>query len=479
MSENRRSRKGYFNVSLNPYTIFSDLLKADWIIVSLSLSFSCFGYIYRIETYAPYYSISATYMITSRGINNDLITEVSASQENAKRFTEILNSMELRKQVSTDTGLKTENIYTTATLVGETNLVELTVYGSTPRHAFKIMQSIIKNYPTITKSLITNASITRVLAPSVSDEPGFVISPMRTMAKFFGIAIVVLTFLFAVLSSMRDTIRSGKDVEKKLDTDYLGELPNERKPKKRRRGKSRTGESILISRNTTSFQYAEAMERLSRRIQFIMNSRGLKTLLITSCLENEGKSTVAANLALSLAEQGMKTALVDLDLRRPAQYKIFDVTDLESCALGDVLNGEKSVESCQRMIENTEVTRFFNATEYSNSTEMLTSENVKAYLKSLRESFDYIIVDTPPMALAADAELIADFTDASMLVAKEHMARTKDINDNLDLLYECKAKVLGCVVNNVHNSTSTYIGGKVYNRNYSYASNYGYNDYTE
>ena len=467
MSESRRSRKGYFNVSFNPYTILSDLLKAIWIIVSMSLSFSCFAYIYRIETYAPYYSISATYMVTSRGINNDLITEMAASKENAKRFTEILNSNELRKQVSADTGLSVENIYTKATLIGETNLVELIVYGNTPRHAFIIMQSIINVYPIITKGLIVNAAITRVLAPSVSDEPGFIISPIRTMGKFFGIAMVVLTFLFAVLSSMKDTIRTGKDVEKKLDTDYLGELPNERKPRKRRRGRSRFGESILISRNTTSFRYVEAMERLSRRIQFIMNSRGLKTLLITSCLENEGKSTVAANIALSLAEQGMKTALVDLDLRSPAQFKIFDVTDLESCVLGDVLKGEKSIESCQRIIQNTEVTRFFNAKEYGNSTEMLTSGNVKVYLESLRDSFDYIIVDTPPMAFAADAELIADFTDASMLVAKEHMARARDINDNLDVLYECKAKVLGCVVNGVHSSTSTYIGGKVYNRYYS------------
>ena len=59
------------------------------------------------------------------------------------------------------------------------------------------------------------------------------------------------------------------------------------------------------------------MERLSRKIQFKMSSKGLKTLLVTSSLENEGKSTVAANLALSLAEQGLKTAIVDLDLRKP------------------------------------------------------------------------------------------------------------------------------------------------------------------
>ena len=479
MPESRRSRKGYFNVSLNPYTIYADLVKAIWVILSLSLSFACFSYIYRIETYAPYYSVSATYMVTSRGVNNDLITAMTASQENAKRFAEILNSTELYKQVAEDTGINIDNIYASASVIGETNLVELIAYGNTPRYAFTIMQAIIDNYPTITSGLITNASVTMLLSPSVTDEPAYEISPIRTMAKFFGIALLVLTFLFAVLSSMKDTIRTGKDVEKKLDTDYLGELPNEKKPKRRRRGRSRVGESILISRNTTRFRYAEAMERLSRRIQFKMSGKGYKSLLITSCLENEGKSTVAANLALSLAQQGMRTVLVDLDLRRPAMHKIFDVTDLESCVLGEVLTGEKKLESCQRLIEGTEVTRLFNAKEYSNSTETLTSGNVKGVLEQLRKSFDYIIIDTPPMSLAADAELIADFTDASMIVAREHMARAKEINDNLDILYECKAKVLGCVVNNVHSSATASIGGKGYNRNYNYSTDYGYGNYTE
>ena len=479
MSETRRSRKGYFNFSLNPHTIFSDLLKSVWIIVSLALSFACFSYVYRIETYAPYYSVSATYMVTSRGVNNDLITAMSTSQEKAMRFTEILNSTELYKQVSADTGFYVDNIYARASLIGETNLVELIVYGSSPRYAFTIMQSIIDNYPTISDSLITNASITMLLPPSVSDEPAYVITPWRTMLKFFGIVTVVLTFLIAVLSCMKDTIRTGKDVEKKLDTDYLGELPNEKKPRKRRRGKNRVGESILISRNAISFDYAEAMERLSRKVQYKMSSKGLKTLLVTSCLENEGKSTVVANLALSLAEQGLKTALVDLDLRQPAQYKIFDVTDLESCVLGDVLTGEKGVESCQRIIQNTDVTRLFNAKEYSDSTEFLTSVNVRNLLFTLRESFDYVIVDTPPMSLAADAEMIADFTDASMMVAREHIARAKEINDNLDILYECKANVLGCVVNNVHISANRQIGGKGFNRHYDYTEHYSYGDYSE
>ena len=479
MSDSRRTRKGYFNVSINPYTIFLDLLKAAWVIVSLSLSFACFSYIYRIETYSPYYSISATYMVTSRGVNNDLITVMEVSRENASRFAEILNSTELVKQVSADTGLNSKNIYARASLIGETNLVELTVYGNTPLYAFTIMQSIEENYSTIASGLITNAAITMLLPPSVSDKPAYVISPLRTMAKFFAIAIVVLTSLFVVFSSIKDTIRVGKDVEKKLDTDYLGELPNERKPKRRRRGRSRVGESILISRNTTSFRYAEAMERLSRRVQFKMNSKGLKTLMVTSCMENEGKSTVAANLALSLAQQGAKTALVDLDLRRPAQYKIFDVIDLEKCVLGDALNEKKSIESCLKMIQGTEVTGVFNVKEYNNSTEMLSAENAKKLLERLKESFDYIIIDTPPMILAADAELIADITDASMMIVREHMVRAKEINDNLDLLYECKAEVIGCVVNNVHSYVNAGIGGRGYTPSQKYAANYGYDNYTE
>ena len=312
-----------------------------------------------------------------------------------------------------------------------------------------------------------------MLAPSVSGKPAFVISPWRTMIKFFAIACGGLMMLVVLISCMKDTVREGKDIEKKLDTAYLGEVPHEKKKRRRRRG-VRTGESILITRNATSFRYVESIEKLTRRVQFKMKKKELNSLLVTSCMENEGKSTIAANIALALAAQGRRVILVDLDLRRPAQYKIFDIDDTEAFALVKALAGEKKYETAIGKLNNTEVRTAFNAKAFDNSTEIITSCNLEGFINYLKKEFEYIIIDSPPMALAADAEVIADYVDAAMMVVKEHTVRAKDINDYLDILYECKANVLGCVANNVHGSAVGAIGGKDYNQRYRYEAEYGY-----
>ena len=473
MADNRRTQKDYINVSLNAYTIILDLIRSAWVIISISISVACISYIYRIETYAPYYSVSTTYMVTARGINNDLITAMKTSQGQAIRFAEILNSQELLEQVSKETGYDIKNIYIKSKVIGNSNLVEINAYGKTPQYAFNILQTVINKYPELTDKLITNATISILLAPSVSGKPAYVISPWRTMAKFFGISAGVLIFIVALLSCMKDTIRKGKDIEKKLDTNYLGELPHEKKRKRRKRG-SRVGESILVTRKTISFRYVEAVEKLTRRVQLKMDKKGYRSLLITSCMENEGKSTVAANVAISLAGQGKKVILVDLDLRRPAQYKIFDIGNAEELTLGSVLIGKKGYKTIGDTIRNTEVAMAFNSQAFSNSTEIITSGHLEGLLDYLRDRFEYIIIDTPPMALAADAEVIADHVDAAMMVVREHMVRAKVINDYLDILYECKANTIGCVVNNVHGNTSGNIGSRYYNDNYRYGADYSY-----
>ena len=93
MENNNRKPKEYISISFNLYTVFSDLIKSMWVILALSVSVACFSYMYDVESYQPSYTVRGTYIVTARGINNDLITAMNLSQESATRFAEIINSL--------------------------------------------------------------------------------------------------------------------------------------------------------------------------------------------------------------------------------------------------------------------------------------------------------------------------------------------------------------------------------------------------
>ena len=465
MENNNRKPKEYISISFNLYTVFSDLIKSLWVILALSLSVACFSYMYDVESYQPSYTVRGTYIVTARGVNNDLITAMNLSQESAARFAEIINSRALRDAIAADTGYDVGHIYLTAAVIDATNLVQVEAYGITPEYAFNIYQAIERHYPQITNKTITNAAVSVLVEPTVGTKPSYELHPLRSMLKFFALCFAALGFLFTGLSCLKDTIRTGRDVEKKLDADYLGEICHEKAVRKRKKSGSA---SILITKKTVSFRYAENIERISRKIQNTMRKNDCKSLLITSCLEKEGKSTIAANLALSMAEQGKTVVLVDLNLRKPALYKLFNSTGVKNHSFDEIINGDKSFETIIDKNAETGIDIIFNEKSYSNSTELLTTGVFNELLNYLqKKNYDFIIIDASSMAYTADVEIIAENVDASLMAVKEHYAKAKDINDRLDALYNCRATVIGCIVNDVH-MPSDSVAGRGYFRKYGY-----------
>ena len=449
-------------------SMLKDIAKEWWAILLLSLAVALFADIWVNATYQPEYKTSTTFVVTAKGMNTNVYQNLNSTQQLAQQFTEILDSNVLKKKVAQDLNMSSLNIDSSVDLVPETNPITLSVKAGTAVESYRILQSIMKNYNTVSDYAIKNVIIETIQSPAVSMAPVNPLNEKKTMVIAFIVAVAVLMVLVAGISYLRDTIKNPKDVTSKLDTRLLGSIYHEKKSKSLKLRKKKEFVSMLISNPLRSFQYAESNKMMASRVRSYLDKENAKTLLVTSVMENEGKSTVAANLALGLAQEGNRVMLIDCDFRKPAQYKIFDMEGKNGDDLGKVLTGKAGTENLIRNWNDTNLYMILNRTSSNSIEAMLKSTTLRQIVGFCRQNMDYVIIDTSPLALVSDTEELAQMADASVLVVRQDTVLTKDINDAIDILNNTRGKVLGCVLND---ASSSQITGST--------AHYGYGGYYE
>lgn len=440
----------------------------EWItILLLSIAAALFADIWICATYQPEYKTSTTFVVTAKGMNSNIYQNLTSTKDLAQQFTEILGSNVLKKKVAQDIGVNSLDVETSVDLVPETNLITLSVKAKTAAESYRVLRSVMENYNTVSDYAIKNVIIETIQQPSVAMSPSNPLNEKRMVLKVFLIAAGCLIVLVAGISYIRDTIKNPGEVSSKLDTRLLGTIAYEKKSKSLSMNRKKGYLSMLISNPLRSFAYVESSKMAASRVRSYMDKEQAKVLLVTSVMENEGKSTVAANLALSLAQEGNRVMLMDCDFRKPAQFKIFDVRDNEETDLGDVLINHKSADRIIRNWNDSNLYMILNKTSSNSIETLLKSTTLKQIIAFCRERMDYVVVDTSPLALVADTEELAQMTDASILVVRQDTVLAKDINDAIDILNNTRGKVIGCILNG---TASQSTGG---NSHYRYGGHYG------
>lgn len=454
---------------LDGYTIIKDIIKEWKTILIIAISAIFFSYSWQYMHYTENYTMTTTFTVNARTNGNDVYSGMSSAADTATTLTQILNSSLLQKKVAQAVGLGYMPGSVSAEVISNTNLMTLKVTESSPQLSYKVMHAVLDNYNTISDSLMGNVVLDILEASEIPQKPDVTFSPWRTMIKAFGATLLVMIFLIGFISAMKDTVRRESEVEQKLDAKLLGTLFHENKYKsfRARRSKKKTG--ILMLNPTVSFRYSEAVRKLASRVRSKMKQKEAKVLLVTSVLENEGKSTVAANLALALADESKRVLLLDGDFRKPSLYKLFDVDPKNVEAFGEVLNGKKGMDNLVYEIPKVDLKLILNTVMYPDSTELISEGLFSRVLDYLKKNLDYIIIDSSPMALVADTEEMMNMVDAALLVVRQHMASVRDINDAIDVLNGRNMKLLGCVFNDA--------GGENFSMGHGYGGYGGYGNY--
>ena len=192
-----------------------------------------------------------------------------------------------------------------------------------------------------------------------------------------------------------------------------------------------------------------------------------KVLMITSSVAGEGKSTVAANLAISMALKGKRVILVDCDLRNPSTARIFNIKE-KFPGLVKVLNGEATLEEALIEIKNNDLPTGLRlmpgAEKESGLVEILGGEDMRKLVVRLREEADAVILDTPPSAVLVDAMMLVRHVDGIAYVVMNDYARRRTVFDGVEELSTAGVPILGCILN----------GGQTRSGRYGY---YGYGRY--
>lgn len=194
---------------------------------------------------------------------------------------------------------------------------------------------------------------------------------------------------------------------------------------------------------------SESFRILRTNLQYSSLDKKYKVIVITSSNPGEGKTTIASNLALTLAEEEKKVLLIDCDLRRPYVHKIFRISNTNG--LSQVLLGEKSFYTASTQYKEN-MTILTSGYIPLNPAEILASNKMSKLLEFLREEFDYIILDTPPVLLVTDSQILSTKADGTILVVRSDKTKKAEIKDSVEMLKKVNANIIGTVLNGFNNS---------------------------
>jgi capsular exopolysaccharide synthesis family protein len=322
------------------------------------------------------------------------------------------------------------------------------------------LNSQIKNFQIAVNNSDTGSNVTTLEVAKPNLVP---VRPNRPQALAIATALGLMAGLAGalLLDWMDHRIRSGAEVESLLGLPILGTIPHmmgKRSPMER-------GQEIHMYPKS---EVAESYRTIRTGIRFGVTDASSRTLLVTSPSPGDGKTTVASNLAIAIAQTGKRVLLVDGDCRRPMMHRVYGTK--EDHGLASVLAGQSDLASAihHSSTENLDILPC--GPLPPNPAEMLNSETFTTLLREMSGQYDQVIVDSPPVAPVTDARILAAACDSTILVIRAEKTSRRVAEHARDALASVGAVVLGVVVNDAPRGRS---GGSNYGH-YHYGYGYGY-----
>lgn len=413
------------------------LIKQKWTVLgvmSLVLATVAVGSSF-LET--KYTATTSLRLVTITSGGNDFVNySVSYANRLINTYEKIATSSPIREQVATSLNLAVSELDIVSGAVPDSEILQISAIHSDPQVAAAIANMVANVVIVEGKrdSRVRSNTLTILEPASIPNTPSS-LSVWRLI--FIGVFIglgggISLAF---VLENFDTKIYSAKEAASLTKLSVLGEIP---KIAKRQQLEGVHWNSLA----------GEAFRRLRINMGAANSNMPLGTLLVTSAEPDEGKSTIAANLARSMASGGkQQVVVVDCDLRRPTLHRIFEVQN--EIGVSDVLLQNVSLNDALQLSEVDGVSILTSGALSLQSIDLLGSSRMKNLLEDLEKSFDTVILDSPALLATADAVVLAPLVKNVLLVVKRAQVSQEDILDTYQYLHAANANLLGVVINQI------------------------------
>ncbi|MDO4974574.1 MAG: polysaccharide biosynthesis tyrosine autokinase [Eubacteriales bacterium] len=439
----------------------------SWWLLLLLLALSVgaelgYQHFFHVDEYEAYASFSISVGSTSSGMTN-YNTSVSLTRL-GETFPYILESGALKTVVREKLGMSYLPVSISAKVVSDTSLFRIGVRGRDAEICTRVLDAVIENYPQVARYVIGKTTLTMLDYSGVPSSPVNGVSRRALIMRGLEIGGLVYLALLAALIVTRRTVESEEDLKRYTSLRCLATIP--RTFIKRRSGKKQP--KLLVNQKSVSQAFVEAVNLLRIRVLREMDRREAKVLVLTSAGELEGKSTIAANLALSCAQKGFRVLLIDGDLRHPSIAARFGLEAKRGVV--DVLTGRAELEEAIQHYRNgtLDILPGSGAVKAAQVPQLLGRVEMGELIAYGRKQYDYVFIDSPPCGMMQDALMLAAHSDATVLVIRQDFLARSRILEVLDLLADTNVGILGCVINGEEGSVGSYGYGR-----YGYGSGYG------
>lgn len=473
--------KSWFSLTFEWNSLIRDLIRNVWIIVLAALIAYMGIQIYEKSIYTPTYTSKAILVVRAKVGSSGIYSNLASSSEMATIFTKVFQQPTMKKLAAENIGMSSFDGTIAAEVTGTTNLLNVSVKSKDPELAFRLLSSVLEVYPDISDAIFADAVIDVISNPNMPTSP----SNSRFMVYRNQIILIAMAFaaaLIALLSLMRETVKEEKGFTDKIDADLVGVVSHEKPHLSGQEMMEKKKRALLINDAYSTLKFTEDYQKLATKLEYMQKRKNKKVFAVTSVAENEGKSTVAANMALALSGRGYKVALIDLDVRKPSLYKIFDYNqEIKNEFLDVLLNKISLNEFAFYRHKKSDLIIAFNKKSHENSNEIFNVSTLGGCISVLREKMDFVIIDTPPTSVSADAVSTSVIADRTLLVVRTDTVAVQDINDAILAIRDAGGKLAGCILNDVY-KTFTLFGqmgtdetgyyGAYYRGGYGYKKQY-------